>query len=188
MRKILDSLKSLALSDKQIEKLTGANVLLYEQINKYLTIEELLDHNDGKVILLYISRDDPNFGHWTSIFFSNHGGKKCVEFMDSYGGKPDDQLEYSTTAHGQNRKYLSKLLAEAPYKIVYNHNKFQKLKDNINTCGQHVAARINHNGLELKQFKKLLDEIILAAEKSEKIKLDYDDAVIILNYNKLKLL
>jgi hypothetical protein len=181
MNEIFNTLKKYALSDREMEILTGARVMMYSELLNYETAEELLDHNNRKVVLFYSSSNDPSFGHWCGLFFSKHQNKQCIEYIDSYGGKPDKALQAGSQDFKHGRDVLMKLLARSPYVIVYNHYKLQEPSIDINTCGMHVSARMMYCNLTLGQYKKLLDSLI-----KKKLVRDYDEAVILLNYNRLQ--
>ena len=184
MENNINFLKGISLSDKQLEQMTGCKVLLYEELYKYETLEFLLDANNGKVILLYISKDDPDYGHWCCILKTNYGKdkKECVEWSDSYGLKPDEEMKFSSAVHGQQFNYLSLLMLDSPYVLTYNNHKFQQEKNNINTCGWHCACRLLNNNKSLDGYKKYLDAVI---KESPEIK-NYDDAVCVLMYDSYK--
>lgn len=179
-------LKSIALSDKQVEKMAGAKMILYKDLYKYKTIEELLDHHNGKVILLYISPHDDNFGHFTALIKTFYGKdrEECIEWIDSYGYKPDEELEFSSNdpKHGQDFKFLSLLMLSSPYLLTYNDHKFQKQGEGINTCGWWASCRILNKDKTLKEFKKFIDDIV---KDNAEIK-DADDAVVVLMYDEYK--
>lgn len=184
MNEKLNHLKSVSLSDKQIEKMSGAKCLLYDDLYKYTELETLLDHNNGKIILLYLSKDDPNYGHFTCIlktkYKDKNNKKDCVEFFDSYNLKPDTEFKFSSAKHGQDFKYLSLLMLDSPYLLTYNDHKFQKEKNAINTCGWHCACRLLNNDKTLIEYKQYLDTFI---KECPEVK-DYDDAVVVVLFDK----
>lgn len=188
VRATIDHLKGIALNDRQIEKMSGAKMLLYKDLLNYDTLETLLDHNGGKVIILYISPVDDNFGHFTALLKTHiekgRQLKECVEWMDSYGYKPDAELAFSSRdpKHGQEFAYLSKLMIESPYILTYNEHKFQEKGPLINSCGWWCSARLRLSSLTLKEFKRYIRDTI---RENKEIK-NSDDAIICIMYDSYK--
>lgn len=148
--------KAIALSDSEVLRLVDhkAKVIIYNELKKYNTLDELL-HPHGAVFLLYETR--PDFGHWVAVIKRNND---TIEFFDPYGIFPDEELQWTNTHTrkmlGQDVPYLTSLLYHSPYpNLEYNEHKFQKLKDDVNTCGRWSALRIATKEMSLEQFKKL---------------------------------
>jgi hypothetical protein len=84
-----------------------------------------------------------NKGQWVALTRYND----TLEFFDSYGGKPDSQLKWNSStkneALGQDKKYLTNLLASHDGHVVYNPIKYQGNGD-VNTCGRHCTFRIQN--------------------------------------------
>lgn len=187
----INQLKGIALSDAQIEKMANAKMLLYEDLYKYSSLEHLLDANDGKVILLY--RQTENYGHWCCLFKTfiessrassrdwkddgkGKGGKReCVEFLDAYGYRPDDQLKFSSDKFGQGLKMLTLLLMTSPYIITYNDHHYQEKKSSINTCGWHVVARLTNKDMTLAEYNRFINQMIETLPSVH----NADDAVVV---------
>lgn len=165
-----------ALSNFQIETLLGAGSLpiVYKDLRKYATIEELLPtDNSFKIILL---NDSQNSGHWVCL--TRNGDK--YNYFNSYGESYNQDLYIipSTIRKilGSYDNYLNDLLKEK--KVVYNKVKFQHDKSAV--CGRYVVLFIIMNtkmGYSLKQFidylkeqkketGKAYDELILFLTKS----------------------
>lgn len=158
MQKIIDEFlekeKAQPLSDDDVLALVKgrANVIRIIDLDKYHSIDEMLYPYD-QCILLYESK--PHYGHWCCL--TKYGDS--LEFFDSYGGFPDEQLDYidKDFAHesGQDNKYLTQLLLECPYTLSYNDHVFQKMDPKIATCGKWVAVRCMLKELPLEVFKDL---------------------------------
>lgn len=184
----LAALKNISLSETQVSKMSDTKVLLYSELYKYKTLEELLDHNGGKVIILYLQTD--SYGHWTTLIKTTIKNKKndneCVEWFDPYGLFPDDEFEFSSPEmnekHKQDYKYITQLLRESPYILSYNHYKFQEKAHNVATCGFWCVNRINNSTLTLEQYKKMIDTNL----KMDKELKTRDDVVVILEYQHYK--
>lgn len=155
MNKTLKKLEGTSLSGRDIINLCGGKVkvVVYDELNRYNSIDELLEPYDS-VILLY--RSSENFGHWCGI---NKIKKNTVEFFDPYGLMVDAELGWNTdrvnTKLNQEHTVLSNLLLNSKYNIDYNEHKFQSMKDNVNTCGRWCVIRTILKDISLEDFAKL---------------------------------
>jgi len=123
----------------------STKIIKYSELGKYYndTVEELLPLDiDYRIILI---EQNYNSGHWVCIL--RYG--KTIEWMDSYGIKPPNELNFISSFKnkmlGQSKKTLVDLLGDASsrgWNVIYNKKKLQKLKDGINTCGRWVLLRI----------------------------------------------
>lgn len=157
---ILNEYADIALSDKQVMKLINgrANLILYPDLHKYKSIDEILNPY-GACILLYEAK--PRYGHWCCIFKVNN---KLIEYFNPYGGFeegfPDDSLEYIPIdfrlVSNQYYPYLSILMYNSPYELSYNEHAFQKHGNNIKTCGRWCALRLVFRHLSLEEFDALI--------------------------------
>lgn len=151
--------------------LPGALIIKYSKLMNYETIDQLLPGNINFCILLY--EDSPNKGHWVCIL--KYSG--CIEFFDSYGGKPDAPLNWNSKNINQqlNQKpYLTELLINSPYKTIYNPIEYQNEKDDINTCGRHCVFRIINliqNKRNLKNYYQMMKSL------KDKTDATYDEIV-----------
>lgn len=155
----------IALSGKDILKLVDgkANLVIYEDIHKYKTLDDLLGPY-GACVILYCFK--PKYGHWCCIFKRK---PDTIEFFNSYGGKPDSTLYLINDDYRKNSNqwypYLCKLIYDSGYNIEYNEHQFQKFDNDIYTCGRWACMRLLLRDLSLKEFKKLFknkygDEVV----------------------------
>ncbi len=160
-----------SLSSNDILKLIDgkANLISYDSVYKYKSLDDLLGPH--KVcIILYLT--EHNYGHWVCLI--KHG-KKHIEFFDSYGTIPDDQLKSIDKdireLYNQDHTYLIRLLLDSGYKVEYNHDQLQKYDTNTNSCGRHVAVRIIFKNMSLKKYTKMVksygdsDKLVYRATK-----------------------
>jgi hypothetical protein len=147
---------NIALSDKQMLKLVNhkANLILYPDIHKYHTIDELLEPY-GAAIILYESK--PNWGHWCLIFKVN---ETTLEYFNSYSGLPDNSLKYIPIEFRkksyQYHPYLTRLMYHSPYQLSYNQYKFQKMDRDVKSCGRWVALRLICRYMSINQFHNMI--------------------------------
>ncbi len=172
-KKLLKYYKDIALSDSDIRnQLNGmTNIVLYPDIHKYRSLDEIFG-GENNAVILYESR--PQYGHWTAILKPN---KDEVEFFNSYGTMPDESLDKIPkefrNESDQNFPYLTQLLVDSPYNISYNQYKLQKKSGDVLTCGRHVINRIRNRHLPLDQYIQQLDD------QCEQYGTDYDGVVTI---------
>lgn len=131
-------------SNFDLQKITGAKVMLYNELSNVKDIEKYLP-----LIILYDVC--PHYGHWTCVF--NQGDK--IEFFDSLGVIPDDELRIMGS--GNSKPLLLRLLHKTGKKIIYNHRRLQRSEEGINTCGRWVIARLFTKDYPLETFLKIFD-------------------------------
>jgi hypothetical protein len=164
-KRLIDQEKSEPTSADDILKIVKgkANVIKYCELKKYSCIDELLYPYDA-CVLLYETK--PNYGHWVCL--TKHGN--LIEYFNSYGnlgkpnskmGMPDTELEFISKEwakeSGQDHRYLSDLLMDesCDYELSYNDHPFQKMTNEVSTCGRWVGLRILLKELPLEVFKDL---------------------------------
>lgn len=145
--------KSLSDSDIYNALKGKCKIIDYPKVSKYKTIDQLLSPY-GCAVILFLRA--PNFGHWTCVFKV----KNKVEFFDSYGYYPDDELklidpEFNENNY-QNHTYLLKLMDNSPYELEYNDHKLQQFGDGINTCGRHVINRLRYQKIPIDDYARIL--------------------------------
>ena len=120
----------------------GAKVIVYSDLAKYNSLEDLLPKDKDFAFILLES--SPNRGHWTVL--SKYGD--TAEFFDSYGGRPDSQLKWNKDSTnkklGQGKKLLSEHLKGFQGNVVYNPIKYQSDGVDVNTCGRHDCFRVQN--------------------------------------------
>jgi hypothetical protein len=119
-------------------------------------IEEALGQH-GACIILYETRK--GYGHWVALLLHKDKNGKYLEHFDSYALKPDQELNFTSSKMrhelGQDLPYLTNLMYNSDYPIVYNKVKLQKFKNDTNTCGRWCGMRVALRNLNLKQFCSL---------------------------------
>lgn len=156
---IIKEYQDIALSDKEVLQLINgkANLILYPNLHKYNTIDEILEPY-GACILLFEAK--PKYGHWCCIFKVNDN---LIEFFNPYGGYPDDSLEYIPMrfrlVSNQYYPHLSWLMINSPYELSYNEYKFQKHGSDIKTCGRWCAVRLIFRYISLNDFYKMIKDV-----------------------------
>lgn len=147
-----------SLSDTDIRTIIPTlKVISYPDLLKYKDIDSALDEK-GRLMILYLTTD-MNVGHWTCLLKSKDGKK--LEYFDSYGGmKPDQESEWLSEDNlkrfSQDSKYLTDLLKNCEYKVVYNRYPFQSEAPGIATCGRHAVTRLYFKHLSLPQYTQMI--------------------------------
>lgn len=164
------------LSDSDIETYLGKKVEIinYSQLKNYKHIDELLPTDFSYVIILI--ELEPRVGHWVTLMkyplIHKNKKKTIIEYFNSYGFKPNYEMKFLDRLLGQKKKYLTKLLNNNDYDVIYNNVPFQSIDDqNSNTCGRHVISRIIAMN---KLFKSLPEYIVMMNKLQKKYNLPYD--------------
>ena len=155
MDKILTNIESQDLSGDDLVKICEGKVVVvpYHTLKNYNSIEDLLD-KFGAVILLYETKQ--NFGHYTALYYNN---SKQLEFFDSYGFAPDQELKYATFNLQEGIPYLTRLLKKYNKPVTYNKTRFQMWAKDINTCGRWTSVRIRmKDKYSLNEFTQLFNK------------------------------
>jgi hypothetical protein len=145
-----------SFSDTDMKKITQNkyNIYLYHDLSKYTNINDVLGSNKGAIILF--QNESANSGHWCCIWLDDN----TLHFFDSYGLRPDDELQYSQyNLRIHNNKavpHLSHLIDQSKYKLEWNKYKLQKMRDKTNTCGRYAGYRLLHRSMTNEDFAKLL--------------------------------
>lgn len=173
-QEVLEKVVEKPMGDDNIRQiLPKANIILYPELKKYTSIDQILPKNKSYAIILYLN--SPSSGHWTAIMRPNDNE---IEYFDSYGHQIDHPLSW--ISNDENKKlgidepYLSKLLKESGKKIIWNKKKFQQLDGDIATCGRHCCNRIQcmkNRSMGLKRYCQMMDRV------KQKTGLDFDDIV-----------
>lgn len=150
---LIENAETVDLTGEDIVKICEGKVKVvpYHELANVNSIEELLKPFDA-VILLYEVKQ--NFGHYTALLIDPDGN---LEFFDSYGFAPDQELNY---AKYDNTPYLTNLLKKYNGNIVYNNYQFQEWVKDVNTCGRWTSTRIRFGKkYNLSQFQKLFSNL-----------------------------
>ena len=159
MDKVIRKIEASPFSGQDIMDITEkkTKILTYPQLYDFKNIDEVL-HPYGCAVILYETK--PSYGHWTCIIKHENAGKPYIEFYDPYGMAVDKQLNYiSKEFRRQNNEefpLLSMMMKKSPYPVKYNNIALQKSRDDVSTCGRHVAMRLILKHLKLGKYLELL--------------------------------
>lgn len=132
------------LSNEDVMSKIKCKFMPYSAIHHITSITDLLP----TCLLLY--QTHPNVGHFCCVF-SNHEG---INFFDSYGLFPDDQLlKMSNSRRNEihhDRAYLDMLLYNQSTPVIYNEHQYQSY--GTSTCGKWCAIRMDQSNLSNDEF------------------------------------
>lgn len=154
---IIKDAEQINLSGDDLLRLTDnkTKILKYEDLKTYDSLEQIFNPH-GCFIMLYQTAE--NYGHWVTVI---DRGNRHLEFYDSYGLKPDEELnmnnEYHLRIHGgEIVPHLSALIRKDNWKVLYNKKKLQKYLEDTNTCGRYCALRVRFIKESMDKFNILL--------------------------------
>jgi len=159
MDKLYDFIQNRPLSGKEIyEALEGkTKIIKYSDLSHYKTLNQLMSPYNN-ICLLYESK--PGYGHWVCVIL--HKKQKIIEYFDPYGmfiDKPLDFVDINFRRQSnQDFPYLSKLINDSNYNVVYNKSKLQSKNSKIATCGRHIISRITLSDIPLKKYQKIMNK------------------------------
>lgn len=163
--------KGIPISDAVIkEYIPDATILVNSDLVRYPSIDSLLP-SDNCVFILYQHKE--NNGHW--VLLSKYDN--TIEYFDSYGGYIDKPLTWVSAekrAELGEEPYLSRMLKDCKYDVIYNDYDFQDESSTIATCGRWCVLRartIFGDRMTLSQFIRVLKGI------KKETKLSYDNIV-----------
>jgi hypothetical protein len=159
-----------ALSDVEIMSLIPeATIIMSPDLRKLDKLPRL------PLVILYETA--PNFGHWTLLHdvprTTNKKDGYVIEFFDSYGMKPDDELAFISPEYrretAQSKKEIVRLLAGLPARVPISYNEYQFQAplgadgQPVNTCGRWIVLRylsglptsIGGSRMSLDEFRRI---------------------------------
>lgn len=132
-------------------------VMTYKELSEYKTIDDAFGNKDAIALLYEIK---PRYGHWVGVF--RHPGYNTIEFYDSYGLFIDDQLSFVPEKFkkqlSEDYPYLSRLLYNSKYDIIYNPVRIQKRQKGISSCGRHVVMRCLTKDIPLNEYLNIIQQ------------------------------
>ena len=149
INKSLSAREVLNLLDNKV------NFVQYSDVHKISTIDELLGPH-RKCVLLY--QTSHNYGHYVAIWEINN----TIFFSDSYGSKPDTQLNFVPHDMKQelnsNHNYLIRLMYESGKKVEFNQYQLQSREPDVSTCGRHVVNRLRFPEISIDEYHDIFKQ------------------------------
>ncbi len=125
-----------SLSNEDIQKiLPNCNILVYSDLKNYRRLDDI------RLPCVILFRTSPTYGHWTCLFRNKLGE---IEFFDSYGKFPDDELEFidEETKKELNESFPYLLNLMKDYSNHINFNNYWLQGKGVCTCGRHCVLRM----------------------------------------------
>lgn len=148
---------SKSLSGREVLDLLDhkANLVQYSDLHKISTIEQLLGPH-RKCVLLY--QTSKNYGHYVAVWEHND----TIFFSDSYGSKPDAQLNFIPhdlkDELNSNHNYLIRLLYKSGKKVEFNQYQLQSREPDVSTCGRHVVNRLRFPEISIDEYHDIFKQ------------------------------
>ena len=134
LQELVNKYMSTPLSGAEIFKLTGVYPILYSDLNKYKTLEQLLGSKKYCIILYQTS--SKTSGHYNAIGINGNGDP--YQF-DPYG-YPDIKIQQLSQFDKKLPDYITPLLEDYANrknkKVILNNIDFQSKAGNIADCGR----------------------------------------------------
>ena len=169
----------ISMTGQDIESyLPNCKMIEYNDLADYNEITDLLTKPIDYVIIL-IETTAESTGHWVTVLLYGN----TIEFFNSYGEAPDVQKntlisKAKNIEFGQTQNYLTNLLVNSNFNIVYNKLQLQKYSNGSTTCGRFCVIRVLcllKDNMDLKQFLMFMMKL----KKKFKNK-SYDEIVCVL--------
>jgi hypothetical protein len=158
MEERLAQIRAYSLSNQDINDILepDTKIITYPEFGHMESIDEAFD-SLGRCVFLFLTQSESS-GHWLTMFKRPEG----IFYFDSYGEKPEAQREWLTEEQledlGEAEPYLMNLLKASGYKVYWNTHRYQKEKDDYNSCGRWCVARLICKDMSDKQFYNVVKE------------------------------
>jgi hypothetical protein len=156
---VYDNIMGRPLSGEEIYNslLKKTKIVRYSELHNYDNLNQLMKPFNN-ICLLYESK--PSYGHWVCLIL--HKKDNIIEYFDPYGMFIDKPLDYVDNDYliqsNQDFPYLSKLINDSNYKVIYNKSKLQSKNEDIATCGRHIISRITLSDIPLYKYQKIINK------------------------------
>ncbi len=158
--KKLNTLKRIALSQDDIQRLCDTRVVTYPQLADAHSIDQLLYPYNSFVVLILLKNED--YGHWVCVLRQS---PTRLLFFDSYGIVPDNEFKWISqkkrVSLGEAEDSLTRLFDQAKhdgYTVEYNEYALQKKNKTVNTCGRWCVMRIWDRDASVREFATDYDD------------------------------
>jgi hypothetical protein len=151
----VSALENVELTNNDIMNICKGDVDIvnFRSLSQYSSINQLFRKSNNVIIFWAVTEE--NNGHWTAIKYSN----ERITFFDPYGFSLDKvySLAYFDNHVSNGRNYLMELINQSGLTFEWNTVRFQKMSNNINTCGRWSSIFIRFHYLSLLEFEKLFN-------------------------------
>jgi len=156
LQKIVEYYKRIPLSGDEIKKICGVYPIVYSELNKYKSLEDLLKKTGKQYAIILYQTSSYADGHYNAIGINFQGNPFT---FDPYGYTEQQIKEYAT----YDKKlpdYIMPMLEDYARiknkKVLINYTDFQSKSGNIADCGRHASlACIFSQHLTFKEMEEL---------------------------------
>ena len=153
LKKLVRTLRSVALEDKQVLQMAMRNGLQsidYEKIIKMKSLRQVLPKPTSGVLIFFTDHAKPNkpIGHFCLLFRTPRTG---VVFFDPLGHSLHGILNIT-----HNRNKLLTMLNSLSSGFHENRIPYQRQSKEVQTCGRHCITRWNAATLKPKEYSSLM--------------------------------
>jgi hypothetical protein len=151
---------SSQLTDSDLSRLLpGVPLHMYSELDDIPLSKLVNSHGVG--IILFETK--PSQGHWLGLLAPP--GKTWIELFDPYGGAGDpwefdsaraEEMGSDLESLGQDRPLLRVVARASGREMRVNRKRVQAFKPSVQTCGRHVALRLQHPDLDVAQYRTWL--------------------------------
>ena len=157
MSDMIEEVKEYPLSNDDINRvLGGTNIYPYPDLKQFASLDEALD-DKGRMVLLYLTENEQT-GHWVCVYKDG----KSIRYFDPYGKPPENPKSWISPAQnarlGQHQNYLTQLMKGAGKPVFYNTHPYQKMGDDVNTCGRHAITRLLLKDMDDAQYYEVVKD------------------------------
>ena len=148
---------NISLSSSEILSLLDnkCNLVQYSDLHKINSIEQLLGPH-RKCVLLY--QTSHSYGHWCCVWEHDHS----IFFFDSYGSKPDSQLNFVPPdlkdELNSNHNYLIRLMYNSGMDVEFNQFQFQSRDPDVATCGRWCVNRLRFPEISIDEYHNIFKQ------------------------------
>jgi len=140
------------LTGNEITQATGKPPVIFSDLKKYSSLEQLLGKEGYVVILLQVN--SANSGHWVAITKDDNTGK--FRWCDPYGIPWMVEIrDYVPFDHTNFPNYIKELFSQNNQQTEYNTVDYQAKQPGISTCGRYATLFTKLRNISLKQIDLL---------------------------------
>lgn len=139
------------LTAQDIEDATGRKILLFSELRKYKSLDDLLSKHGFVIILLQVNNQYN--GHWVCLSKNDKTG--VYRWADPYGISPFTEVKDYVPYDYKNFPDYIKELFERSSNIEYNKVDYQAKQPTISTCGRYAIVFSKLRNLSLNDIEVL---------------------------------
>lgn len=157
LQKIVEYYIKKPLSGEEIQKLTGVYPIVYSELSKYKTLEQLLEKTKKPYAIILFQTSSYSDGHYNSIGINFEGNP--FEF-DSYG-YTEQEIKELAAFDKKLPAYITPLLEDYARrknkKVLRNYTDYQSKMGNVADCGRYAGlSALLSQHLTFKEIEELL--------------------------------